>query len=399
MFRIGVGHAEKQPFRYACQGCSTPVEGALHVNNEELTTSLTVNNATQLSVEPKKVDYYEQAFQDLPIPPGFRSPDAPFSPFLAQNELMGPDGLIEYMQSLAVFEANRERWWDVINRAYEFRKRGDKSAFAKTVGMLDSDIQASANAFDLEKALNQARLGLFAPLIYRTGTRDRLTRLKTEVDSLVTMAAPELAALLSVISDDEIRDVQQRILELDRRFVDIYHHFRPIVATYYYIDQSPSALAPVGLSQLDFPVDKAFFIDCYETTARSLVVLVGLVNISVRGGYEQFQLGVKPAVATLAGFRGLGNGKKIQYVDAGSFWRELLSESMDPKLRNAIGHNDAHLDVPTQTIRYLEGGKPKEIPYVLFLRSAFRLYAALHDIYDLLLQLQGTAAKHLGTKK
>ncbi len=363
------------------------------MNHEELSGKLVVRNAEEVDVPESDANFFETV-HELPVPESLRGPGLAFSPFIAQFEFM--EDLPSYMAAVSLFEESRDQWWDVLDRAYEFRSNGDDKNFRIAVAELDGDIGASAKASIVEDALFKARWGFFGPAIEITGLSSRLRAIDAEIQSLEIDHASELQPVISKLGTDYLEQIQIRILDLDRRFVALFADLRGVIATYYYKDQTEQGLDKVRLQGANFGALKTFYIDCYETMGQAMELLVGLANVAIRGNGESFRTGVKPLVSTLGQFEKLGNAKKLEYLDPGSFSRNLASSAMDPKLRNAIGHNDITLDLDSQELVYLENGKERRLRYVDFARNTYRLYAAIHDLYALVVRLRWVTVARLG---
>ena len=83
--------------------------------------------------------------------------------------------------------------------------------------------------------------------------------------------------------------------------------------------------------------------DGYEALCRALTVVLGVMNLLHRGSVDsvpphpRFGKG-KPFAANLDDFHGKPNAPKLELFSESDLLDRLLSQSIDPKLRNAAGH-------------------------------------------------------------
>ena len=120
--------------------------------------------------------------------------------------------------------------------------------------------------------------------------------------------------------------------------------------------------------------------------SRTIYVLVGLDNLSIRKDFNKFDVGckytsLKKYIAEDRAFY------KIDAIDKNSIFAFNLKKFMNNHLRNMIGHCSYEINNITQIVKYKNGQKTLvEITYycyqlILELLNSFCIVTLLHELY------------------
>jgi hypothetical protein len=190
--------------------------------------------------------------------------------------------------------------------------------------------------------------------------------------------------------------VQRDALDLSIRFFDSVSAFRPILADWdpEHLNKGvPKQLRLTG--QEAFHELKALYVDAYEVTCRALTLVTALINVNRRNDHNAYpphpRLKARFQAKSMAEFNEMNNAPKLELLAEEPFFQSWLGGALDPKLRNAVGHNTISYDFPTGTIKY-QLGRPSstsstkttaDITYAEFLSRTLRAVVRAHEINHL----------------
>lgn len=122
-----------------------------------------------------------------------------------------------------------------------------------------------------------------------------------------------------------------------------------------------------------------------------LVIPVALNNIKYRGDFDILSP-VEPKAVSMEDFIGLTKAKRYHFCLDAEAYTDFLKIIANPKLRNAIGHNDVDYNTASQLITYIPNPKDrtkKETEYLLeFENEAVHLFQGLLSISEYLYRLR-----------
>jgi hypothetical protein len=141
----------------------------------------------------------------------------------------------------------------------------------------------------------------------------------------------------------------------------------------FYTEEGGRNLERLRIMRDDFGTLKAHCLRSFEVCHRVMFILVGLINLAVRGDPDAF-VGGSPG--SLAEFVKLPNAGKAKYLDkdvlpeVSSRWENFL----DRQLRNAVGHYSIRHDLRSGLLIRLTR---EAIPYTQFVAGNLKLIPVL----------------------
>ena len=122
-----------------------------------------------------------------------------------------------------------------------------------------------------------------------------------------------------------------------------------------------------------------------------LVIPVALNNIKYRGDFDKLAPAETKA-ETMEDFLGLTKAKRYHLCLETEVYTDFLKIIINPKLRNAIGHNDVDYNTTSQLITYIPNPRDrtkKETEYLLeFENEAVRLFQGILSISEYLYRIR-----------
>jgi hypothetical protein len=173
--------------------------------------------------------------------------------------------------------------------------------------------------------------------------------------------------------------IYRELVAIRDRWAKHYVCLSPIYMRFYW-DDSQHKLEPYSITEKRFDDLKLHYVESFETFCRISVIAAGIEGIISKG-----KVGVPLAkrVMDLAQFDTTPNGSKPDMLKQLRI-ADLFVPFIDNKLRNGIGHNSAHYDVATDSIRYRveneKGIQDLNISYTLFCEKVVTLYRQLHVV-------------------
>jgi hypothetical protein len=216
--------------------------------------------------------------------------------------------------------------------------------------------------------------------------------------TLARALEPQLCESLTMqyLASGRIQKLWHEIANVRRSFVKIYPHIQPLFQIRYWPSDLQD-LKKINISDKKFDELRQFYIDCFETLFRLMVVAVG---IEVIIHHRELQIPTKKGKMTLDDFAALPNASKISHIRQYPI-EDLFVAVLDTNFRNSIGHHSAHYEASSDSVViYASMGEPrtskKTLGYtefcdkVLTLFAAFELAAAYH--HDLHIHVDGRFA-------
>lgn len=389
VLRIGVSNRPREPFRFTCQECNQEISGVFNTDQKRgkvlgLTDLLGAEEATST----EDVKFYHLYHPDFgtdstgPALPGGLT----LSPFLAALERQGPLELIARMQRVGKFrETIRSRGLDIIRTLQNYRTL-NWSQFDKDVNSIISTSIVLGNATDRLCALSAVLNLAFEPLFDSSTHRARISAAGTLVKSLANADRSKFNTLLTELDNSYLTKVQNDLIDIITRFLRISEEFRGVLPDW--DSENPDAVLPPHLQVTDgsrFHEVKSVYVDAYEAAARGLTIVVALINMRDRGDAHVFprhpDLGSRFAPSDIADFHKQNNAPKLAYLRSDSLFNAWFLSALDPKLRNAIGHNTATYNPKTGLVSYAidKRGTYQHVSYAQFLNRMLRLMLCCHE--------------------
>lgn len=379
VLRLGVGVDTQLPFYYVCGKCGVPTRGVLHTRPDTMPprADLELEDGRIFDQEHEDADQVITISLDLPclLVGDEASPEGMF-PFFHQAELMGGlERLMEFQRRMGMFRQLIMSDWTQLRRLITYYADRNWGQFdVELQGLFDERQLPPRNDLDRHDLFHRAVELFFLPLLPDFEYPD----LKAEFNGFLLRLMEERKRglrefTICLANSPELAQYQCGLLDRLSFCVDHFPALAPGFPVLFYTEEGERSLERLRIMRDDFEILKSHYLSCFEACHRILFVLIGLINLSVRGNADAFAGG---SPGSLAQFERLPNAEKVKYLDKdvlpaiSSRWQS----SLDRQLRNAIGHYGIHHDLRTGLL-VRQRGEP--IPYSQFVASNLKLIPML----------------------
>lgn len=184
-------------------------------------------------------------------------------------------------------------------------------------------------------------------------------------------------------------EMQALIYKLYGEFMDVYQALIPALLLQYCKDGAFD-FESEGSTTSTFDTVKQFYLDVYEALGNLLIIPVALNNVNYRADIEKLASVEKNAVS-LEDFIGLTKATRYHFCLKNEIFTDFLGVIVNPKLRNAIGHNDVEYNTVSQLITYIPNPKDrtkKKTEYLLeFENEAIHMFQGILAISEYIYRL------------
>jgi len=367
--RTGIGHDATQSHSFNCPGCKVEIRYTLRLDQAKGSIEYLVpTNATYAPDE-------DGAAQVLVFYPGVPVPD-PTEPFLspfvqAFRNFLDYDA---YQKDEAARRQVIRQDWPTLKRIATHYRHGDWALYDKAFSQLTRQ--------PAEETVSGRRRQL-ASVLHITFRRftDLTPGVFPRLNQRFAYAyskAPELVMglLTDFVSDGRLERTWQEISAVRDRFVTLYPHIQPLIATRYWsaVNEVDTSIA---LPDKAFDLLRQFYVDAFETACRLLAPALILESIIVDGTptvrFGKNRLNLRQLYE-------LDNAPKVSLVKDMPIGDVFVSR-LDSTLRNGLAHHAAHLDGERDCVVFFTKAKNAdrrhEIGYTQCCGKALAVFAAL----------------------
>lgn len=393
--RVQVGWIEKFPIRVPCGKCHTVINGMFKCNYEDATIEYEFDGCNE--VIPQMPDYFLEAAGDLLTEKLIKinckedliQPTPYFKAIWAMskgdnNGLNGTD-YEEFKQTLTdflgVIDCDFSNWKIInelwINRKYEYLPN-------RLIEYFDDGKYDFSNKAECYDAINQLNINFFYLIMDKKRYQDTKSFLINNFSIINTTHKEKVISIINYLGD-KLDLYQEDIYGQLKKFVEIFPNVLPIYATTFYNkDRLKCELMYQGITTMSFEDLKSFYIDSFEVICKMLEVIWILNNLIHRSETDVFKKEYPKGVCNIKEYNKLVNAKKINYIDKNEKFSYFVTEVLDNKLRNAIGHKSYKVNNITQIIKYnFRGNKYSESTLLLFGVDCWQLFLLLIDYSQL----------------
>lgn len=390
--RIGIGHSQRQPFEFACGGCGTRISGEHLVDFEQVSASLVVKNARQL--EPSQADYTVEIHPDFLVQAETLEGDIlAGSPFVRWFGQAGPEHAVEHLAHIGWFERSVDEDWPQLERMAQFYLEGQLDRFQKEMAEFVPDDFPLDDPLEANRAFYQIFEVFFFPVLRGAEHVSNVHRMHQDVERLYRSRTEQFIQFCEYLDGSSVlRGLQKDLFRILQRFVERFSLFRPVVGADLLKRSSPDGLSGLAVTSVDFEALKVFYLDTFEVLSRALIILMGFVNIEDHSDFNFVSDSQYPRVRDLNAFANLPSGQKPRLI-AKQGLAKLFVGPLDNRIRNGIGHANAHYDPRTRTVVYFparEGAvhrKREEMGYLDFALNCYQAFLAAYEIWHLVKML------------
>jgi hypothetical protein len=365
--RLQIGVDSIQPFYFVCQKCGAPTKGVHKIDYEKDPPT------TDLSLEDTKLiyTYWKKPEQTITIAPDLPcvilpndNPASPY-PFIYQSELMeNPAGLIEYQSRIGSFRDSVEKDWPKYRRLISYYFDRNWKQFDKEwKNILGRKVPAPKVDLDRHDFFQRVMDMFFVSIQPNINYLGLIKELNDFVSAVSQKDKDVLVQFANSIEDQELILSQSNLLERLSFIVESFSALASGFPILFYDNENKLNLSGIRIMRDDFEILKSHYLGCFEIAHKVLKLLVGMINVFIRGNADAFPNG-KPK--SLENFTKLPNAQKPKFLDSNVF-PEIASQweiCFDRETRNAIGHYGIRHDLRTGML--VLDDKNISIPYSEF---------------------------------
>lgn len=395
MLRIGVGSKNREPFQLACDNCSQQI-------NATLVTDQAKGNIIDIeltgAIQTDEQDY-SQLFTYHPhfVTPDIGTPEERLSPFIAAfTRYENEDDLFKRTQRLVSFEQLSDEYISELGRLIRNYKDKDWGNFTNGLEKHIPKGLPLNNQIDYDIAIFYLTEDSLSPIIHSENNIDIMNFIGDYISSIQAASSETFSLLLTELdSANYLSEILNESLELLANFHKISAEFRSVIIEWNPDDPNqtfPSSTHVTG--KVGFDDIKSLYVDGYELICRSITIIISLINLDIRGNSSIFPHHPtnnpnRPFASGISSFHQKPNAPKKDILFENPQFHTLISESLDSKLRNAIGHNTIKYDPKNGNITYPidRTGTIQTISYGQFLFSILRLVTRSHQVRFMILVL------------
>lgn len=337
--RTAIGHGRQQAHAFLCPKCCTCIEYTVSINQEAVTFEYGADpiNATWSSDEDGAIAAI--AFDVEPLLPGR-------GPMLTDPATMTVSPFIQMagiMQDVAAYRVEFGRRMQVlrhrhdIDRLFTHVDRGNWTILRDELvklGMPDEGVEPSKLRLQVQVVLGETqKLLVRHPGVASKAVGGLLGRAKGAAPSALG------AFLAEYRTSGRLLQLWTQMRMARRDFLANADAMMPLLQVKHW-RTPPSSLSTCRLLNKQYSPLKALYIDCFETLARTSVVVLAFANLVDRGTTDVV---TKSGSMSIWEFEKLANANKVPHLLKSSGCA-FLGPYLDTKLRNGVGHNSARYE-------------------------------------------------------
>jgi hypothetical protein len=271
------------------------------------------------------------------------------------------------------------RWWlshgwVILDRLFTHYENNRMDLFDSEAKRLWEDPIGTSRSARLE-VLVQIHFGSFRLLTFDRSTlgvraRERFHLARATSDTLCEEFARGYR------SSGRMREMWRQLRGVHAEFVEAFPSLSPILQLEYW-KEALVDLGAITVHDKRFDQLKHLYINCFEILCR-----VSVLGMAFEGIIGRLALAVptRKGEIDLWTFESLRNANKRHHM-SGTPMEEMFGRYMDPRLRNAVGHNATYYDSNVDEVVAVEseGADVREwrLPYAEFCRQVMECFSAL----------------------
>ena len=388
--RLQVGWQNEHPIVVTCGKCGTSLSG--HVKIGQFTPSLEFDfdNADMIN-EADKADYMVECSGEFPTIKQCEAngaDDIIVTPFIrAMNCMKDEDSYEVFGKTVSQLNVTAAKWKD-YKRIFNLFQNNSEYLVQEIKKEFEGEYFQCRDESEILRAVHMIEVhGFYSPL-----KKEMLDNLSFS-SAILKLDSTQMKKMIDFFNMHEgyhLDEMQALIYKLYGEFVDVYQALIPALFLQYCKDGTFD-FESGGSTTSTFDTVKQFYLDVYEALGNLLIVPVALNNVKYRADVEKLALIEKNAVS-LEDFIGLTKATRYHFSLKNEIYTDFLGIIVNPKLRNAIGHNDVEYDTVSQLITYIPNPKDrtkKKTEYLLeFENEAIHMFQGVLAISEYIYRLR-----------
>lgn len=377
--RLQVGWLPEHPIVVTCGECGTSLYGKVTVGQNQPGLGFTFDNAE--IVNDDNADFMVECSGEFPVMKQGIAVD-PFmnliTPFIRTMNRMDSDEVYEeFCNSVAALLKTKANWRQ-YKRILDLSKDLNNAYLVQEIRKIfDEKMMPCRNELEKLRAVHMIEIhGFIGPLRH-----DVLKDLDFS-SGILKLEMNQSKHLIDFLNNNmgynlvELQTLGYKMLD---EFLDIFPALIPALTLQYYKDEIIDYEID-GSTTSNFDSVKQFYLDAYEALGNLMIIPIALNNIKYRNDFDRLSP-LDNRNSTLSDFIGLTKANRYKYCLNAEIYTEKLKIIVNPKLRNAIGHNDVEYDTASQKITYIPNPRDRSVKEEAFLlefeNEAMRLFQGI----------------------
>lgn len=396
-----VGFLPEHPIMIYCAECKILISGTFYTNQEEVTASMSFDNAKDITDQTINGKYCIEVSGELltkKIKLFEKTDIVDFSPFMRTMQNVDFEIYNNLKQNFIIFIEVIKAEWLTVRQINELWLNQKYDYLQKELSKRLTDIHFSfASKKELLKGVHMITLNCLScvlPKDYINNTAKPILKKFFEIANLNITGLISLAQFF-----DErgfINNHKKDVFKIYCSFVDKYKFFVPAFILKSY-KVSPN-YDLYGTATVSFDDIKQIYLDCFEFIGEAFPLISALNNLMYRDDFNT--MATMSEDKTLATTTTLekqikqSKGNRLKFGASNEFFNEIIQLATSAELRNVIGHIEAYdYDGATQTINYWPScfrgkGVQKSIYLVEFIQNTLGLFETVIIINEIIFQIQ-----------
>ncbi len=393
--RIAVGYREKEPFYFGCENCSQTIRGNLVLDQKNIKIKGLEELEGAIQTDTEDTDYvitYDSSFshQGEETMKGSPPPSL-LTPFLQAFDRL-PD-IRDTIRRIAFIDRIASDMSSDLERIIRNYKSENWSQFERGVRAYIPEDQPTTLPVDRNHTLYQVIDFSLSPIAISQANSELIQFFASYTINLARTRKASFKVFLEEINTlGYLKKTQYEALDLVPRFFQLLDEFKQVLPEWdpenFDHDFPPNLKVTAKFKYHDV---KSLYVDAYELICRALTVITGLINLTQRGNHNTYikhpSLGKNFYPSSITDFHDKPHAPKLEMLREELHFYSWLAKSLDPKIRNAIGHNSLSYNSSTGDIRYPINRSSTQfttISYGEFLTKVLRIFLRTHQVNHLI---------------
>jgi len=367
--RNGFGHAKIQKHRFPCPACRVEIGFVLELYQKAVSFKYEQPTNAEWINTGEDSEQMVLFYPELMIP---KDLEAPMSPFVVTVHNL--KNIEQYQREEAIRRASKDELWPALQRAYVHFENGNLPLMKKECqsvikGMPDLTDQENRGGWIL--AITRQFFDRFVAYPKRS------ERIERVIATASRKAEKELRKLATeYVTSGRMTALWKEVKSVRTQFMCLYESLLPLLMVRRYWKSHHQKLELYMVSVKDFEELRTFYVDTVETSFKLLVIGLGVQVIADTGNVV---IATKKGNHDIWWFEQIKNGIKDTQLRKYPVFKQI-TEALDLKLRNGVGHHSAHYDLNTDAIIYATADGATmthvSVPYTEFVDKVFQAFCA-----------------------
>lgn len=385
--RLQMGWQKEHPIIVTCGKCGTSLIGKVCQDPAGLRFSF--DNADE--VNEQFADYIVECSGEFPTIKQHETNKEDLiaiTPFIRAISCMKDnDSYEQFRQAVSQLRDTELRWND-YKRIFNLSQNNSEYLVQEIKKIFSGKFFQCRDESEIYRAVHMIEVHGFYSALKREILDD--LSFSSDILKLDPIQMKELVNYLDSHDGYHLDGLQTLIYKIYDEFIEVYKYLIPAFALQFCKDNAFDYEIE-GSTTSTFDSVKQFYLDVYEALGTLMIIPVALNNIKYRADINLMKP-IDNKVTSLDEFIGQTKATRFHYCDNNEMYSDFLNLLVNPKLRNAIGHNDVEFDSIKQLITYIPNPKDrtkKQTEYLLeFENEAIHMFQGILGISEYIYRIR-----------